>query len=104
MIDWDAMPWLTPSAMEHVVRIDVGLEGAWSESVRPVWDAERGPLPIPSELPGGPGLVPSLELYFDGGWIGIHCYRRVDGAMALDREAVAEWVREIEGFKRPDRS
>ena len=33
-----------------------------------------------------PSFKPSLELYFDDHWVGIHCYWRVDGRNVFDGE------------------
>ena len=78
--------WLDSTTLAQVTRIDVGLEGAWSETVARVWDPEGGFVGLPDDLPVAPSLRPCLELYMVEGWIGIHCFRRVAGGYELDRD------------------
>lgn len=76
--------WLHPALLARVRRIDLGLEGDWSATVACVWSPDRGSLPLP-ELPMRPGLRPCLELYMDGGWIGLHCFVEKGSVAVLDR-------------------
>ena len=90
------LPWLDPAILPQVVRIDLGLEGDWSNSVTCVWDREEGYRGLPDALPVGRGLRPCLELYMEGGWIGIHCFVEHEGAHVLDRERARSLVEAVD--------
>ena len=94
--------WLPESVLEHVRRIDLGVEGAWSQSVRCVWTREGTAAGTLEGLPAGPGLRPSLELYMDGGWVGVHCARREGGVQVLDADLAREWIRLVAERARSD--
>lgn len=81
--------------LEGIVRIDCGLEGDWSASVVPVWSRAEGRLSGGDPVREHATCRPSLELYFEGAWVGLHCFRRVEAGYALDEErldAVIRWV------------
>ncbi len=70
-------------------RIDLALEGAWSETVVTVWTAKDGLIGFSQTPPGSP----SLELYFEDIWI--HCYQRVGHKTHFDQsyaQAIIDWV------------
>ena len=78
-------------------RIDLALEGAWSETVAPLWTPEGGFAGFSRAPAPHPDRKPALELYFDEWWIGIHCWQRTDGRYVLDEErarAIVAWVEE----------
>jgi hypothetical protein len=77
-----------------VTRIDLGLEGDWSPTVRCVWDPASG-------FRGWGTLEtnrlhrPCLELYLSDGWIGVHCFRLIEDRYEFDQEramAIIEYV------------
>ena len=78
--------WANSITLSQVVRIDLGLEGDWSETVVCVWNPQDGFLGVPPAFPPHHDLRPALELYMPGGWIGIHCAVTVDGGYAVDEE------------------
>ena len=81
---------------DELLRIDVALEGAWSEKVRPLWTPADGFLGL-SQVPAPrPGLRPALELYFAGYWVGIHCYRDERGEYVFDPDLAALLIAEVE--------
>jgi hypothetical protein len=81
---------------DELLRIDVALEGAWSETVRPLWTPADGFLGL-SQVPAPrPGSRPALELYFPGFWVGIHCYRDERGEFVFDPDLAALLIAEIE--------
>ena len=88
---------------EELLRVDVALEGAWSETVRPIWTPADGFLGF-SQVPSPRrSLRPALELYFAGYWVGIHCYRDEHGESVFDRELAALLIAEIEIRATPSR-
>ena len=87
--------WLDHVPLHDLVRVDLALEGAWSETVRPVWTAAEGRLDLPGDELRHPRHRPALELYFDGDWIGLHCYGEVGGEFVFDRsraEAILTYI------------
>ena len=97
--------WLAGVAFTEVVRIDVGLEGDWSATVRAIWTPADGFLVFLAAGLRHAKFRPSLELYFDAGWIGIHCYRVVGGEFVLDEDeaaAIVEYVGQFRAAERPD--
>jgi hypothetical protein len=83
-----------------VLRIDAALEGAWSETVTPVWTREAGFLGF-AHVPGPqPGRRPALELYFPGYWIGLHCFQEKDGSFVLDASYAREVISYVEAAVR----
>lgn len=87
--------WLTGVAVADIVRIDAGLEGDWSGTVTPIWTRADGFVGFPDGGLRHARFRPSLELYFEGGWIGIHCYRVVDGYCILDEERARTVVEHV---------
>jgi hypothetical protein len=63
-------------SLDELVRIDAGLEGAWSETVTTVWTRERGLLGFGGVPAGHSAHVPSLELMFPNYWVGVRCFVR----------------------------
>lgn len=73
----DLIPLLSACRLDDIARIDIGLEGDWSNTVQVVWTRNDGALSLEEPLLEHGSFKPSLELYFDNGWIGLHCFRRV---------------------------
>ena len=82
--------------VQGLLRIDVGLEGDWSGSVVTVWTREGGLLGFDAVVRSHPEHKPSAELYFDGAWIGVHCFRVEAGVHVFDEAAARGLVEEIE--------
>jgi hypothetical protein len=88
-------PLLRDLPLEGLLRIDAALEGDWSPTVVTVWtpgeeepDLSRVPSPHPAHRH-------SLELYFDGAWVGIHCFKRIGEENVFDGEMARALVREV---------
>lgn len=75
----------------RIRRLDLGLEGDWSATATTIWDRDRGLIGIPETPYSHPHHRPSLELYYDGAWVGMHCFRRERELNVLD-EALARSV------------
>ena len=76
--------WLSAVPVDLVIRIDVGLEGNWSETVEPVWSRSVGFIGFQKVARSHPQHRPAVELYLADGWIGIPCFRVSDGQNVLD--------------------
>lgn len=84
-------------ALNRLCRVDVGLEGDWSGTVVPVWTRADGFLGFDGVSRSHAFHRPSLELYFDDGWIGLRCCRHEGGEHVFDEglaRAVLDWVEE----------
>jgi len=83
-------------SLDKLTRIDVGMEGDWNPSVVTVWSRERGLLGFARVARRHPIFKPSIELYFEDGWIGLHCYTRIDGQNHFDESKALEIIRMVE--------
>jgi len=72
--------------LENIKRIDLGLEGSWSDSVVVIWSRESGFTGFESVTATHPNFKHSLELYFDGYWVGIHCFKREQDRNVFDEQ------------------
>lgn len=87
---------LSACPLADLMRIDVGLEGDWSGSVTTVWSRANGWQGLSTVVRGHDRFKPSLELYFIGGWIGLHCFNRVGKANVLDEDFLQLVVQQVE--------
>ena len=53
-----------------------------------VWTRDRGFVGFDAVTRSHPEHRPSAELYFEGAWVGVHCFRRRGGRNELDEELV----------------
>ena len=82
--------------LDRVARIDVGLEGDWSGSVVTVWTRDGGLVGFERVERSHPAHKPSIELYFDGAWAGVHCFRVNAGVNEFDEVLAKDLVRLVE--------
>lgn len=71
-------------SLHNLKRIDAALEGNWNPTVTTIWTRERGFIGFDSVIRSDSELKPSLELYFENHWIGLHCYREIDQQNVFD--------------------
>lgn len=83
-------------SLPEIQRIDVALEGAWSQSVFTVWTRAAGFKSFSDQVLSHQIFKPSLELYFENYWLGIHCYNLIDNIFIFDTEFALEIIRFIE--------
>ena len=88
--------WLSGAPVDQVIRIDVGLEGNWSETVRQVWSRSTGFTGFEQAPRCHSEYRPALELYLADGWIGIPCSRVSDGQNVLDEAKARRLVEYVE--------
>ena len=98
----DLRPLLSASPLEDLIRIDLGLEGDWSASVRVAWTRAHGTQRLDGRQLEHSSFKPSLELYFVDGWIGMHCYRRVADKYVLDVELLKSVIELVEATVRDE--
>jgi len=88
--------WLSGVPVDRVIRIDVGLEGNWSETVRPVWSRSTGFTGFEQVPRCHSEHRPALELYLADGWIGIPCFQVRNGQNVLDEARARRLVDYVE--------
>ena len=87
---------LSACPLEDLTRIDVGLEGDWSPTVRTVWTRDGGRSGFSDVAREHRSHKPSVELYFVDGWIGLHCFRRIGNVNVLDETMVERVIDDVE--------
>ncbi len=83
-------------SLDGLRRIDVALEGDWNPTVVTVWSREEGRHGFSAVARSHPTHKPSLELYFENVWLGIHCFRRIDDENAFDEELAIRIIEYVE--------
>lgn len=89
-------PLVTAVPLAGLVRIDLGLEGDWSGSVVTVWRRNEGLLGFERAVREHAEHTPSLELYYDGGWVGVHCHKVEDGVRRFDESMARRIIEYVE--------
>lgn len=95
-LDGSIPPWLWDVPMEHVIRIDAGLEGRWTETVTPVWSEVAGFVGFGRAVTSHPRYRPALELALADGWIGVPCFRVCGGRNVLDQAKARLLIARVE--------
>ena len=90
-------------SLDKIQRIDLALEGNWSPTVVTVWSREQGVIGFADAILTHPDNKPSLELYFEDSWLGIHCFNRIDGQNVFDEEFATRIIEYIESRCKMDR-
>lgn len=83
--------------LDGILRVDVALEGDWNRTVATVWTRDGGRSGFSAVARSHPTFKPSLELYLEAAWVGIHCFMRVAGDNVFDEELAAEVLEYVEG-------
>jgi hypothetical protein len=82
--------------LERLKRIDLALEGDWNKTVIEVWQRKTGFLGWRQKTLNHPEFKPSLELYFQDSWVGIHCFKRTEDLNVFDWEKGEKIIQFIE--------
>lgn len=77
-------------------RIDSALEGNWSQTVTTIWTREDGFIGFSKVTKSHSTLRPSLELYFEGWWVGVPCCQLRENMNLFDERLALEIIRRIE--------
>ena len=83
-------------SINGIQRVVAALEGDWNPTMVTVWMRDRGMLGFTDVIRTHPILKPSLELYFEDSWLGIHCFNRSDGVNVFDEEYAVFIINYIE--------
>lgn len=82
--------------LDGITRIDVGMEGDWSGSVQTVWTRAGGFSGFDEIVREHPVQTPSVELYFHGAWLGVHCFRVEKGRKIFDEDLAEALIHLVE--------
>jgi hypothetical protein len=88
--------FITRISLEKILRIDLGLEGDWSNTVVTVWSRYQGRLGFSKAFISHPNYKPSLELYFSDFWLGVHCFSHKDGMYLFDEVFATKLIEYVE--------
>jgi hypothetical protein len=80
------------NSLTDLLRIDIGLEGNWAETVTTVWTREGGFRGFASAARQHRTYRPSIELVFSEGWIGLRCDRQAGSLYVLDEQVAREII------------
>ncbi len=80
---------------DGIQRVVAGLEGDWNPTMVTIWTRNKGTLGFSHVTRAHSTFKPSLELYFKRSWVGIHCYKRINGYNVFDEENAAEILKYI---------
>jgi len=83
-------------SLTNLHRIDVALEGDWSATVVTVWTRKERFLGLSEVRMFHEVLKPSVELYFDNSWVGMHCFKRIDNMNVFDKELALRIIDYVE--------
>ena len=87
-------------SLDGLTRIDIALEGDWSSTVVTVWTRTGGLAGFSEVVLTHSTFKPSLELYFDNTWFGIHCFRRKEDLNEFDEGLARRIVDYVESAVR----
>ena len=83
-------------SLKEIQKVVVGLEGNWNPTVVTIWTRDKGTLGFSKVIRTHANFKPSIELYFEKTWLGIHCYNRINGENIFDEEFAASIIDYIE--------
>lgn len=72
--------------LQAILRVDYSMEGNWNHNLKVIWSKKEGFLGYEGINTAHEIHKPCVELYFDGYWLGIHCYKVIDGKNVFDQE------------------
>ena len=78
--------------LRGILGIDIALEGDWSPTVVKVWSRDSGSIGFTKVVESHPLHKPSIELYFQDFWLGIHCFTRENDVDVFDKSIVKKWL------------
>jgi hypothetical protein len=82
--------------LSGIHKVIAALEGDWNATMVTVWTRSTGTLGFSAVTRSHPTFKPSLELYFGDTWLGIHCFKRINGENIFDEEFALTLLEYIE--------
>jgi hypothetical protein len=83
-------------SLKGIQRVLAAHEGNWNPTMVTVWARDEGALGFSTVTRYHPIFKPSLELYFEDTWLGIHCFNRIGGENVFDEEFAVKIIDYIE--------
>ena len=79
-----------------IIRLDYSMEGNWNDNLKVLWTREDGFLGYEGITESHETYNPCLELYFDGYFLGIKCFNRIENKNVVDKEMIELIIKYIE--------
>jgi len=79
-----------------IIRLDYSMEGNWNDNLKVIWTREDGFLGYEGITESHETYNPCLELYFDGYFLGIKCFERIENKNVVDKEMIERIIEYIE--------
>lgn len=82
--------------LNGIIRLDYSMEGNWNHNLKVLWTREAGFLGYDGITLAHKSYNPCLELYFDGYFLGIKCFKRKGNLNVIDKELIDLIIKHIE--------
>lgn len=90
-------------SLRGIQRVVAALEGDWNPTMVTVWTRKEGKSGFSRVTRSHSTHKPSLELYFENAWLGIHCFNRINGENIFDEEFALQILEYVETNYESDR-
>ncbi|PTM02348.1 MAG: hypothetical protein DA407_15235 [Bacteroidetes bacterium] len=78
------------------IRQNLLSEGNWNENLKILWTRKDGFLGYDGITEAHETNNPCIELYFDGYFLGIKCFKRIENQNVVDKEMIELIIKYIE--------
>ncbi len=85
-------------SLNHLRRIDISLEGNWNFNIVTIWTRENGFNGLSGIIRSHQTFKPSLELYFEGYWVGLNCFKIIDNNNVFNEELALKVIKYIDEY------
>ncbi|MFC1534186.1 hypothetical protein ACFL7M_12560 [Thermodesulfobacteriota bacterium] len=97
MIDQKDIPMIVREiSLNGIQRVVAALEGDWNPTMVTVWTCNKGKFGFSKVTRTHSIYKPSLELYFENVWLGIHCFNRINGENVFDEKFALQILEYVE--------
>jgi hypothetical protein len=72
--------------VDGIQKVFAALEGDWNSTMVTIWTRDKGLLGFSKVTRTHSTFKPSIELYLEDTWLGIHCYKKINGKNVFDEE------------------
>ncbi len=97
MINNDKIPQVVKLLnLSNIKRIDYSMEGDWNANIVVIWERKKGVLDYSGITRSHYIHKPTIELYFENHWVGLHCYKNVEGNNLFDEDYALLIIKYIE--------
>ena len=82
--------------LNGIQKVIAALEGDWNRTMVTLWDSKKKLIDFSPVKLVHPTLKPSVELYFEHSWVGIHCFKRIKRKNVFDEKFAKSLLEYIE--------